>query len=147
MVLNRDWKEFIESFNANGVEYLIVGAIALAYHGHPRTTGDIDFFIRDSADNVQRILKALHDFGFDSLGLKESDFIGPDKVIQLGIAPCRIDILTSIEGVAFDHAWEDREAATLDGIPVSYLSRADFLANKRAVGRPKDLADIDLLGE
>ena len=141
MALNPDWKEFIELLNSNEVEYVVVGAFALAFHGHPRLTGDIDFFVRNSEQNAGRIVNALAEFGFGSLGLSPSDFQGTEGVVQLGYPPKRIDILTHIDSVTFDQAWSNRIVSELDGLPVNYISAEDFKANKLAAGRPKDIAD------
>ena len=145
-MLNRDFKEFAESLDAQGVEYLVVGGYALAAHGHPRYTGDIDFWVRPSADNIARLLQALKAFGFGSLGLTAADF-QPDTVVQLGQPPRRIDLLTSIDGVAFDDAYGRRERVLLDGQLLAIIGLADFKANKRASGRLKDLADLESLGD
>ncbi|MHB8637991.1 MAG: nucleotidyl transferase AbiEii/AbiGii toxin family protein [Fimbriimonadaceae bacterium] len=145
MALNPAWKEFVELLNTHKVEYVIVGAFALAFHGHPRYTGDIDFFVRDSEANAKRLLAALTAFGFGSLGLEVDDFRGGPGVVQLGVPPRRIDILTRIESVSFDRAWSNRVVGHLDGLTVNYIGEADFLANKRALARPKDLADVDAL--
>ena len=143
-MLNRDFKEFAESLNARGVEYLVVGGYALAAHGHPRYTGDIDFWVRPSADNLARLLDALMDFGFGSLGLGVSDF-DTDTVVQLGQLPRRIDILTAIDGVAFVECFARREQVELDGVCLNIIGLADFKSNKRASGRLKDLADLESL--
>ncbi len=143
-MLNRDFKEFAESLNARGVEYLVVGGYALAAHGHPRYTGDIGFWVRPSAENFARLLDALTDFGFGSLGLKVSDF-NADTVVQLGQPPRRIDILTAIDGVSFVECFMRREPVELDGVPLHIIGLADFKANKRASGRLKDLADLESL--
>ncbi len=143
-MLNRDFKEFAESLNASEVEYLVVGGYALAAHGHPRYTGDIDFWVSDSPDNIGRLLQALRDFGFGSLGLTASDFTA-DTVIQLGQPPRRIDLLTGIDGVEFTACWRRRETLQLDGVTLSFIGLDDFKANKRAAGRLKDLADLEAL--
>ncbi len=143
-MLNRDFREFVEWFNAHGVEYLLVGGYALAAHGHPRYTGDIDFWIRRDAANIARVLSALNDFGFGSVGLKAEDF-GPDAVIQLGMPPRRIDLLTSIDGVDFDTCHARRETVHVDGLSLPLIGLEDFKANKRATGRHKDLADLEAL--
>lgn len=145
MDLNTDWKEFVELLNANGVEYVVVGALALAFHGYPRHTGDIDFFVRDSEENATRLLSVLNAFGFGSLGLGIDDFRGGPGVVQLGYPPRRIDILTEIESVSFEQAWTNRVSGPLNGLTVNYISAEDFITNKRAVGRPKDLADAAAL--
>ncbi len=145
MPLHKDFREFIESLNSNGVECLIVGAFALAYHGWPRYTKDLDLLVRPTADNAARIEQALRDFGFGSLGLSAEDFTQGYRAIQLGFEPNRIDILTALTGVSFDEAWEGRVPAVLDGIPVYFISREHFIRNKRACGRPEDLADLSRL--
>lgn len=145
MNLHKDLREFVELLNSRSVDYLVVGAHALAFHGYPRFTGDIDLFIRPTRDNADRIVDVLAAFGFGSLGLDALTLTQPDKVIQLGVPPNRIDLLTSISGVEFDEAWADRVAGALDGVPVSFLSRRCLVRNKRASGRAKDLADIENL--
>ena len=141
--LPSDWREFIELLNSHGVEYVVIGAHARAFHGIPRSTMDIDFFVRRSPENAVRIENALRAFGFASLGLRAADFEKPDRVVQLGAEPNRIDLITSISGVSFDEVWEDRIQSKLDGIPVSFISLSAYKKNKRAAGRPKDLADLD----
>jgi hypothetical protein len=143
-MLNRDFKEFVEWFNAHGVEYLLVGGYALAAHGHPRYTGDIDFWIRRDPANIARVLAALADFGFGSVGLKPEDF-SLDAVIQLGMPPRRIDLLTAIDGVEFEGCYRRREVIKLDGVALPLIGLEDFKANKRASGRHKDLADLEAL--
>ena len=143
-MLNRDFKEFAELLNARGVEYLVVGGYALAAHGHPRYTGDIDFWVGAQPDNIARLLAVLKDFGFGSLGLGPQDF-GADSVIQLGHPPRRIDLMTGIDGVDFDACYARRERAELSGTPLNIIGLQDFKANKRATGRLKDLADLQCL--
>ena len=143
-MLNRDFKEFAELLNAHGVEYLVVGGHALAAHGHPRYTGDIDFWVRPSADNLGRLLNALSDFGFGSLGLRLADF-GNESVVQLGQPPRRIDLLTAIDGVDFEACFRRREQAELGGIRLNIIGLEDFKTNKRASGRLKDMADLESL--
>lgn len=147
MEAQQDFRDLLKLFNDHGVEYIIVGAYALAYHGAPRYTGDIDILVRPNVENAQRILRALNDFGFGSVGLTIDDFVNPDKVVQLGVAPVRVDIVTSITGVS----WEEAAAGQVEGIygdvVVRYLGRKEFILNKRAIGRKKDQADIEALGE
>jgi hypothetical protein len=147
MEAQKDFKELLELFNGHKVEYMIVGSYALAYHGAPRFTGDIDIFVKPSLENAQRILSALADFGFGSLSLTIEDFQNSDAVVQLGVPPVRIDIITSITGVT----WEEADKGNIEGlygdIPVHFLGREQYIANKRAIGRKKDLADIESLGE
>jgi predicted nucleotidyltransferase len=144
-MLNRDFKEFVESLAEQRVEYLLVGGYALAAHGHPRYTGDIDFWIGPDPANLDRLLRALQQFGFGSLGLQASDFEA-DAVVQLGQAPRRIDLMTTIDGVRFDECWPRRERVSMDGLTLNLIGLADFATNKRATGRMKDLADLEALG-
>jgi hypothetical protein len=145
MTLLPDWREFIELLNSHAVEYVIVGAWARAFHGVPRSTGDIDFFVRASLENAHRLVRALDQFGFASLEITPADFLKPDHIIQLGIDPYRIDIVTGISGVSFEEAWKDRVHGEIDGVPVVFLSLPLFRRNKRAAGRVKDLADLDAI--
>jgi hypothetical protein len=145
--LRQEFKELLEFFNAHKVEYLIVGGYALAFHGAPRYTGDIDLFVRPARENAKRILAALKDFGFGSLDLCENDFTTPGMVVQFGHPPVRVDIVTKVSGVS----WEKADSAKVSGhyadVPVFYIGREDFVANKKATGRLKDAADIEALGE
>ena len=147
MKLAEDLREFVELLNSTKVEYLIVGGHAVGYHGYPRYTGDIDVFIRRSPENAARVASVLDAFGFGQLGADADTFQQPDMVVQLGRPPNRIDILTQISGVEFDDAWPGREDVLLDGVPVPMIGRDALLANKRASGRPKDLADLRELEE
>lgn len=141
--LHPDLSAFVALLNARNVEYLIVGARALAFFGVPRMTGDLDFLFSASSENTTRLIGVLEEYGFDSHDLTAEDLQASEMVLQLGYPPNRIDLLNTLTGVSFEEAWRDRQAGELDGIPVSYLSRDHFIANKRALGRPKDLADID----
>ena len=145
MKLTQDLREFVASLTSRRAEFLVVGAHAVAYHGYPRFTGDIDLWVRPTLENATRVLEALVSFGFGGLGLTLDDFVAPGKVVQLGYPPSRIDLLTSISGVTFDEAWDDRVHGLLDGLPVDYLSLAALVRNKRASGRTKDLADLERL--
>ena len=147
MELQTDFKELLELFNAHGVDYLIVGGYALAFHGAPRYTGDIDLLVEPVPENARRVIAALTEFGFGSLGLSAADLEQPEQVIQLGMPPVRIDIITSMTGVSWADAWEGKESGQYGGLPVYYLGRDQLLTNKRATGRNKDLADIEALGE
>jgi hypothetical protein len=147
MEVQKDFKELLELFNAHKVQYLIVGGYALAYHGAPRYTGDIDLFIKPDRENARQILKALDEFGFGSVGLREEDLNNPDKIVQLGYPPVRIDIITSISGLSWDEAFEKHEKGKYGDVPVSYIGRDQYILNKRASGRKKDLADLEALGE
>ena len=143
MKLPPDWREFIELLNSTGVEYVVVGGHAVGYHGYPRYTGDMDFFVRADPQNAVRIVDALIQFGFDGAGQLETALRKPDSVIQLGLPPNRIDLLTSISGVSFDEAVRDSEKTSIDGVPVTLIGRMSLLKNKRASGRTKDLADVE----
>ncbi|OQC28385.1 MAG: hypothetical protein BWX70_01857 [Verrucomicrobia bacterium ADurb.Bin070] len=147
MKLPQDFREFLELFNAKGVEYMIVGSYALAYYGAPRYTGDIDLFVRRTEVNAQRIICALNEFGFTSPNLAWNDFVKDDTVIQLGVPPVRIDILTFLSGMDWDVASSHKVPDEIDGVPVFVIGRDDYIVNKKASGRAKDLADIEALGE
>ena len=146
-MLNRDFKEFAELLDANGVEYLVVGGYALAAHGRPRYTGDLDLWIGAEPANIERVLKALDGFGFASLGLRATDFAAPDAVVQLGYPPGRIDLLTGIDGVRFADCYPRREVVSVAGVRLPIIHIDDFKANKRAAGRPRDIADLDSLDD
>ena len=141
MLPNPDWKEFFESLNSNRVEYVVVGALALAFHGYPRYTGDVDILIRQEQANAERVVAALVAFGFGSVGVTAEDLMAERAVIQLGYPPVRIDLLTSVSGVSFEDVWRGRVAGDFDGVPVHYIGRPELLRNKQAAGRPKDLGD------
>lgn len=140
--MNPDFRDMLFALSDEGAEFLIVGAHALAAHGFPRATGDLDLWIRSSDENSERVWRALHAFGAPLFGLAIDDLTTPDLVFQIGIAPGRIDLLTSIDAVTFDEAWQDRTEVEVDGRLVGVLSRRHLLQNKKAVGRPKDLADV-----
>ena len=143
MKLSKDLREFIELLNSTGVKYLLVGGHAVAFHGYPRFTGDMDFFVERSESNAACIEQALRVFGFSGLGIKAADFLQAGIVVQLGRPPNRIDLLTSIDGVNFDQAWANKTTANLDGIPVAVIGKAELIANKHATGRAQDLADLE----
>jgi predicted nucleotidyltransferase len=145
MPLSSDLREFVELLNSRGVEYVIVGAHSLAFHGRPRYTGDLDILVRATAQNAGKIAAVLKDFGFAVSGFDETDFTQPEQVIQLGRSPNRIDLLTSLTGVDTEDVFATRIAAELDGIPVFILSKEALIQNKRAVGRTQDLADVKML--
>lgn len=143
MVLQKDLKEFVALLNAHKVDYLIVGGHAAAFHGYPRFTGDIDFFVRPTVANANRVLTVLADFGFGSAGITVDTLTGSGKVIQLGQPPNRIDLMSSISGVDFDSAWKDRVESQLDGFPVAFIGRDSLLKNKRSTGKTKDRDDVE----
>jgi hypothetical protein len=147
MEVQQDFRDLLALFNAHEVDYIIIGAHALAYHGAPRYTGDMDILVRPDSENAQRILCALDEFGFGSFGLTIKDFVNPHKVVQLGVAPVRVDIVTSISGVSWKEAADGRVQGTYGDVTVHYIGREEFIRNKRAVGRKKDQADLEALGE
>jgi predicted nucleotidyltransferase len=140
--LNRDFRELLECFGARDVRFLVVGGHALAVHGHPRYTKDLDLWVWMDDSNAQLAVAALDDFGFGSLDLTPADFCTPDTVIQLGYPPNRVDLLTSPSGVDFETCWADRIDVEIDGLSVPFIGREGLIANKRAAGRPQDLLDV-----
>lgn len=145
MRLSPDFNAFIDACSRNGVRFLIVGGYALAVHGHPRTTKDLDVLVEPTADNADRTMTALTEFGFGGIGLEAADFAEPGAVVQLGYPPLRIDLLTSIDGVAFADAHASRVEIDVDGRSVPFISREHLIANKAATGRLQDLADVERL--
>ncbi len=146
MKIHRDFKDFISLMNKNGVEYVVVGSFALSFLGYPRATGDMDIWVRKSPENAARILKALDEFGFGNLGIGRDDLLA-DKVIQLGQPPVRIDLMTELDGLTSEEIWAGKVSGKFGEMPVSYLGREAFIRNKRSLGRHKDLADLESLGE
>ena len=144
-MLPKDWREFIELLNSNGVEHAIVGGFALAFHGRPRYTGDIDFLIHSTAGNPERLIRALQEFGFGSLGLPCADFLKPGCVVQLGQPPNRIDLITSLSGVETETVWRTLVQGELDGLAVQFIGRDERIKNKQATGRAQDRADVEAL--
>ena len=144
-MLNQDFREFIQSLNDNQVRYLVVGGYAVALHGYPRYTKDLDIWIELAPANASRIIIALEQFGFGSLGLKEQDFLEVDTIIQLGYPPRRIDLLTTLSGVDFDQCFAAKVVVEMDGIPVNFIDLENLKKNKRATGRAQDIADIENL--
>lgn len=143
--LGKDVRDLLALLDKHGVRYLIVGGFAVAAHGFPRYTKDLDIWIECSRDNAGRVVAALDDFGFGSLNLTIDDFATPDLVIQLGYEPNRIDLLTGLTGVRFEDAYPKRVTATLDDLVLPIIDRHSLAANKRAFGRPLDLADAEEL--
>lgn len=145
MPLNKDLREFVELLNSNGVEYLVVGAFAVAWHGYPRFTADLDILIRPDSANATRMLEVLRQFGFGAIGIEAGDLTAIGQVIQLGVKPNRIDILTSVSGLTFEEAWRDRQEGSLDGIPATFIGRTALIRNKESTGRAKDRGDAEEL--
>lgn len=146
MNLGPDFKEFVGYCERHEVRYLIVGGYAVGFHGHVRYTKDLDIWIEATPQNAKRVLHALDEFGFASVGLTEADFLEPGSVIQLGYPPNRLDLLTQPDGVTFVDCWSARETVDLDGVTANVIGFDDLVANKRASGRARDLADIEDLG-
>lgn len=147
MEIQPDFRDLLALFNVHKVEYVIVGGYALAFHGAPRFTGDIDILVKPDPFNATRILAALDEFGFGSLDLVQDDFIHPRNVIQLGVPPVRVDILTSISGVSWEEAWISKVPGIYGEVPVNFIGLEAFTNNKRATGRNKDLADLDAISK
>lgn len=147
MHLHPDCREFIELLRSEGVDFLVVGAAALAAHGRPRYTGDVDLWIRCDEPTAARMEEVIRKFGFGATGLSARDFAAPDRIVQLGVAPHRIDVLTGLSGLEFDFAWKRRVNLELDGLMLPFLDRDSLRANKRATGRAQDLADLDALAD
>lgn len=141
-MLNENFKDMLSALNDAGVEYLLVGAYALAAHGIPRATGDIDFWVRPNTENAKRIWRALLEFGAPTHQINVDDFAVSDIVFQIGVPPERIDILTSISGVEFSDAWSSRLLVEIEGISVPVLGLRELLRNKSSSGREKDNADL-----
>ena len=145
--LNQDFKEFLKSLNDHEVRYLLVGGYAVGFHGYPRYTRDLDFWVEAEALNAERLIEALNDFGFSKVGLTAHDFIQANNVIQLGYPPNRIDLITSLTGLVFSECYSKRAVAVLDGVKTTILDLESLKLNKRSIGRHQDLADLERLEE
>lgn len=145
MTFEQDFIDFIELLNQHRVEYLVVGAHALAFHGRPRHTGDLDIWIKPDDKNATKMVEVLKDFGFGSLELDKQDFLKENYVTQLGYPPLRIDILNSISGVEFHEAYENKVEGVVDDLTINFINVTEFIKNKEASGRKKDLGDIESL--
>ena len=144
-MLNKDFREFIESLNSNKVRFLVLGGYALAFHGHPRYTKDLDIWLELSSENADRTMKALEDFGFGDLDVSKEDLLSAGVVVQLGYPPNRIDLINSPDGVTFAECFESRIVVDLDGITIPVIDIDNLKKNKRASGRAQDLADLEKL--
>ncbi|MEX6691022.1 nucleotidyltransferase [Danxiaibacter flavus] len=142
MILARDFEDFIKLLNKHKVAYMVVGGYALAFHGKPRHTGDLDIWINISNTNASKMLKVLKDFGMGALGFEKEDFLRPGYITQIGYPPLRIDILNNIDGLEFDEAVKNMQQMDADGVIINYIGLNDFLKNKEASGRSQDLVDI-----
>ena len=145
MELAPDFDEFVESLIVHGVEFLVVGAYALAFHGAPRFTGDLDILIQPTLDNAERLVRALGAFGFPVNDLSPQLLVDSRRMLEMGVPPVQIHVMSAITGVEWDEAWSGRIAGSFGRHTIHFLGRETFLRNKRAAGRPKDLADIDAL--
>ena len=144
-MLPEDLKQLLHAFNANGVEYLIVGGYAVGIYAEPRATKDLDLFIRPESANSERVYRALAAYGVPMAGLAAADFTESGAIFQIGVAPARIDVLPHIDGVSFDEAWEQRVEVTLDGVAAHVISSGQLMQNKLSSGRTRDLADVEAI--
>ena len=143
--MNPDFVDLLRAFVASDVRFMIVGAYALALHGRPRATGDLDVWVEATPENAARVMEALASFGAPLAGISASDLASPGTTLQLGVPPRRIDILTALTGIEFDDAWAHRRVGDFGGVDVPFIGREAFIRNKRAIGRPKDLADLEAI--
>lgn len=146
-MLNQDFKEFIELLNKHDVRYLVIGGYAVALHGYPRYTKDLDIWVEMELDNAKRLINALTELGFGSVGLNEADFLEPDQVIQLGYPPNRIDLITTPDGVSFEVCYRSKVEVLLDNTSINFIDLENLKINKRASARLQDLADLENLNE
>jgi len=146
MAAQKDFEELLELLNSKRIKYLVVGGYALAFHGAPRYTGDIDIFVKPDTRNAALIISALKKFGFGSLDIKRSDFEKPGFIIQLGVPPVRVDLITSLTGVSWKESFSKKVRGKYGNVPVNYIGREQLIKNKSALARKKDLADIEALG-
>jgi hypothetical protein len=145
MVLNKDFREFIELLNGHNIKYLVVGGYAVTFHGYPRFTDDIDIWVWIDESNAKNLINVLKEFGFGSLDIKTDDFLSPDQIIQLGYPPNRIDLLTSISGVEFEDCYPMRFSTDIDGLKIDFIDIENLKKNKKTTGRHKDLNDLENL--
>ena len=143
--LPNDFKEFLRLLRAREVEYLLVGGYAVGYHGQPRFTNALDIWVGISSDNVERVIGVVREFGFNVPELTSKLFRQPDQIVRMGVEPVRIELMTSASGVDFETCYSERVETLLDGVPVSLISFKHLKLNKKATGRMKDLADLDIL--
>ena len=145
MELLKDFEDFIKILNQFEVDYMVVGGYALAFHGKPRHTGDLDIWINVSEQNASKMVKVLDEFGVGSLGLEKADFLKNGYVSQIGYPPLRIDILNSIDGVSFPEAYQNKQVLNINNFQINYIGLNDLIANKKASGRSQDLTDLKQL--
>lgn len=138
-----DFRDLIQILSRNGVQYMIVGGYALSLYAAPRTTGDIDIFVKIDPENAKRILHSLDEFGFGDLDISEQDLLSPAQVIQLGFPPNRVDFMTTIEGVSWEEAFANRKQVIQDGLTFPVIGKEELVKNKLSTGRLKDMADVE----
>jgi hypothetical protein len=141
-LLNQDFIDILSAFSEEKVEFLVVGGYAMAFHGHVRATGDIDLWIRCSSVNAQKVWRALQAFGAPLFDLSIDDLTNPDMVFQMGVIPSRIDVITKIDGVDFEEAWQQRQTVEVEGLNIPVITKPLLLVNKKSTARPKDLNDV-----
>lgn len=142
MELEPDFKEFCELLNRHEVKYMVVGGYAMAAHGHPRYTNDMDFWVSTSEENAEKVVKVLQEFGFGSLGFRKEDFLELGQIIQIGYPPFRIDILTDLSGIQFEDCYQRSVHVDVAGLPIRFISTRDLITNKKSSARDKDLLDV-----
>lgn len=147
MTLDKDFEDFVVQLNKHKVTYMVIGGYALAFHGKPRHTGDLDIWIDISEDNAEKMVSVINDFGMRSLGLEKVDFLQKGGITQIGYPPLRIDILNEIDGVNFNDAYPNKQVIDIDGLPVNYIGLDDLIKNKQVSGRQQDLADVNTLNK
>lgn len=145
MATNPDFRDLFAALSAQGADFLVVGGHAVMLYTEPRYTKDLDVWVRPTSENAERVFRALADFGAPLENVKVEDFAAPGTIFQIGVAPNRVDILTSLEGIEFEQAWAARTKSTYGGVPIGVLSAEDLIVNKRAVARPQDLLDVEAL--
>jgi hypothetical protein len=145
LLLNPDFRDILSAFAEERVDFIVVGAYALAAHGLPRATGDIDLWVRPAAQNSRRIWRAFEKFGAPMKGLERNDFEKEDLIVQIGRPPRRIDVMTSVSDLDYDAAWKNRKIIEIEGVTIAVLGKSDFIKNKKAVGRAQDIADVKRL--
>lgn len=144
-MLNSDYKDMLQALLDHGVKFLLVGAYAMGAHGYPRATGDIDIWVEPSSENSVRVYHSMAAFGAPLHEIDETTFAAPNVVFQIGIAPRRVDIITTISGVRFDEAYQHHQVVEIEDLSIPILSLGDIIKNKRATGRDKDRLDADQL--
>jgi predicted nucleotidyltransferase len=146
MNIHEDFEEFLRFLNEEKVEFVVVGGYAVAFHGYVRATNDMDLFFKNTKDNILKICRALGNFGIPTRGEHKKEFADPGSIIRVGVHPVRLEMINLISGVSFEKVWQSRVKGVYGDVPVNYISFKDLIKNKKASGRPKDLADVDELG-